>query len=64
MNKLTFGLLENAFDYMQSAAECVREGDARSLKRAIRDLAAAMELFLKARLHAEHWSLIFQIPGR
>ena len=56
---LRLGLLQNAFDYLLSAAEHAREGSARSYKYAVIHLATSIELLLKARLRHEHWSLLF-----
>ena len=53
-------LLENALDFLLSAAESVgRDEGPRSLKEAILHLANGIELLIKARLATEHWSLIF-----
>lgn len=53
-------LLDNALDFLLSAAEAVRRDEGpRSLKEAVLHLANGMELLIKARLAQEHWSLIF-----
>ena len=53
-------LLENALDFLLSAAEAVRRNEKqRSLKEAVLHLANGTELLIKARLAQEHWSLIF-----
>lgn len=53
-------LLDNAIDFLLSAAEAVRRDEgARSLKEAVLHLANGIELMMKARLAREHWSLIF-----
>lgn len=39
------------------------ESSARNLKYAVLHLAAGVEVFLKARLQYEHWSLVFAQPG-
>jgi hypothetical protein len=57
--QLSFNLLHNSLDYLLSAAEHAERQDARSLKYALLHFFAAVELALKARLHREHWSLIF-----
>lgn len=49
---------ENAFDFLETAA-CQLE---KSPKQSLINFAAAVELFLKARLMIEHWSLIFDKP--
>lgn len=54
-----FNLLENAFDYVLSAAEHVSEDSPRSWKYSILHLVAGIELLVKARLEQEHWSLLF-----
>ncbi|NTU49687.1 MAG: hypothetical protein HGA87_02115 [Desulfobulbaceae bacterium] len=51
-------LLENAFDFILSALECVSSG--RDLKYAVLHLSAGLELILKERLKREHWSLVFE----
>lgn len=61
---VSFTLVENALDFMLSAAEHSAKDDARSLKYAVLHVAAAAELLLKARLEREHWSLLFSDPGK
>lgn len=58
--QLEFGLLDNALDFLLSAAEtCRRDEGSRSLKDAVLHVANGVELLVKARLAREHWSLIF-----
>jgi len=52
-------LLDNALDYLLSAAEHARSDRPGNLKYALLHLAAGVELLLKARLEKEHWSLLF-----
>lgn len=53
-------LLNNALDFVLSAAEAVRRDEGhRSLKEAVLHLGNGVELLVKARLAREHWSLIF-----
>ena len=53
-------LVENALDFLLSAAEAVqRDNGPRSLKEAVLNLADGSDLLIKARLMREHWSLIF-----
>jgi ribosomal protein L37AE/L43A len=52
-------LLENALDYLLSAAKEAQKDDVKSLKYCVLHVAASVELALKARLYVEHWSLIF-----
>jgi len=54
-----FQLLENALDFVLSAAEHAKKNTPRDLKYAILHIAAGIELLLKARLEKEHWSLLF-----
>lgn len=54
-----FHLLDNALDYVLSAAEHASQGAPRDLKYAVLHLFAGVELLLKARLLEEHWSLLF-----
>ena len=57
---LQLSLLENALDFLLSAAEAVRRDEGpRSLKESVLHLANGTELLVKARLVREHWSLIF-----
>ena len=57
---LPTNLLDNALDFLLSAAESVRRDDGpRSLKDAVLHLANGIELLVKSRLTREHWSLIF-----
>ena len=58
--RIRLHLLENAFDYLLSAAEYASLKSPRSWKYAILHLVAGIELLLKARLQHEHWSLLFQ----
>ncbi len=58
--ELQFNLLENALDFLLSAAEAARSNeDHRSLKDAVLHLANGVEVLLKSRSAREHWSLIF-----
>lgn len=54
VNALWESLVQSAFDFFEQA---VRQHDS-DRKYAILHLAASVELFLKARLMAEHWTLI------
>ena len=57
---LQWSLLDNALDFLLSAAESVcRDEGPRSLKECAMHLANGVELLVKARLVREHWSLIF-----
>jgi ribosomal protein S27E len=60
-----FPPLENGLDYLASVVEHLSGGSPspRDLKYAVLHLQAATEVLLKARLAAEHWSLIFKEPG-
>lgn len=62
--QVRFDLVENAFDYLVEAALCVAKGEQRYFKYSLLHLAAAVELFLKARLAKEHWSLVFVDPEK
>ena len=58
--QLRIALLDNALDFLLSAAEAVhRDEGPRSLKEAVLHLANGVELVIKARIAQEHWSLIF-----
>lgn len=58
--QLRAALLDNALDFLLSAAEAVhRDEGPRSLKEAVLHLANGVELVIKARIAQEHWSLIF-----
>lgn len=57
--KFTLSLMENAHDFIVSAAEDARMNDKRSWKYSLLNLACGLELILKARLDREHWSLLF-----
>ncbi len=60
-NRLNYPLLDNALDFLLSAAEHAGQDKSnRSWKYAILHLVAGIELLLKARLELEHWSLVFQ----
>ena len=49
----------NAFDFLQHAVTKLEENPKYSLI----SFVSAVELFLKARLLLEHWSLVFENPG-
>ena len=49
-------VVENAFDFLEKALD---EFDQRNYKYSVINFCAAVELFLKARLILEHWSLIW-----
>ena len=55
----TLSLIENAFDFILSAADLATRDTPRDWKYAMLDLANGVELILKARLEREHWSLLF-----
>ena len=58
--ELQRNLLDNALDFLLSAAESVGKDEThRSLKDAVLHLGNGIELLVKARLAREHWSLIF-----
>lgn len=57
--RIQFGLVDNALDFVLSAAEHARRDSARDWKYALLHLVAGVELLLKARLGQEHWSLLF-----
>ncbi|MFF6888709.1 serine/arginine repetitive matrix protein 1 [Streptomyces sp. NPDC012421] len=61
--QLDFPPVRNGLDYLDSAVDYLDENDAavttRDLKYAVLHLQAAVEVLLKARLLAEHWTLVF-----
>lgn len=57
--RLSFNLVDNALDYLLSAAEHATSGSPRNCKYALLHLAAGVELLVKARVEKEHWSLLF-----
>ena len=58
--RLRIVLMDNALDFLLSAAESVcRDEGPRSLKEAVLHLANGVELVLKARIAQEDWTLIF-----
>ncbi|MFE5974314.1 hypothetical protein ACFQ64_19395 [Streptomyces sp. NPDC056460] len=63
-----FPPVANGLDYLVSVVEHLESGterpSARDLKYAALHLAAGAEVLLKARLQAEHWSLVFKDPGK
>ncbi|MFC8389889.1 serine/arginine repetitive matrix protein 1 [Streptomyces sp. NPDC057238] len=64
--QLDFPLVRNGLDYLASVVEHLDEDESmvtpRDVKYAILHLQAAVEVLLKARLMAEHWSLVFSNP--
>lgn len=58
--RIEFEPLQTGLDYLTSVVSHLRERSSpRDLKYAILHLAAAIEVLLKYRLAAEHWTLIF-----
>ena len=57
--RLTFGLISNAVDYLDSAADHALEDSSRAWKYALINVAAGVELLFKACLTQKHWSLVF-----
>lgn len=55
---LKFGLLDNALDDLESAAEAAKGSTQREWKRALTNLVSGIELLLKAKLYNEHWTLV------
>jgi len=53
-------LVENAFDFIERAMQQLDEDP----KYAVINFCAGIELFLKARLLCEHWSLVFVDPAK
>lgn len=56
---LELNLVENALDFVLSAARYARSTAVHDPKYAILHLSAGIELLVKARLGNEHWSLLF-----
>ncbi|MGW2749225.1 serine/arginine repetitive matrix protein 1 [Streptomyces sp. NPDC001450] len=58
--------MRNGLDYLTSVVEHLDENESmvtpRDVKYAVLHLQAAVEVLLKARLMAEHWSLVFSKP--
>ncbi|MET8771787.1 serine/arginine repetitive matrix protein 1 [Streptomyces sp. NPDC004658] len=58
--------MRNGLDYLTSVVEHLDENESmvttRDVKYAVLHLQAAVEVLLKARLMAEHWSLVFSRP--
>jgi hypothetical protein len=63
-DKLELSLSENAMDSLDHGLEHLGVGAQRDLKNAVLHVAHAAELFLKARLVAEHPTLIFEEPSK
>lgn len=59
MAKLQLDLVDNALDFIQSAAENAGMDEPRAWKYGLLHLVDGVELILKARLQGEHWSLLF-----
>lgn len=58
--ELKLTLIQNAEDFLLEAVEHAKASSARDWKYAILHLSSALELLLKALLHKEHWSLLFE----
>ncbi|MGW0206695.1 serine/arginine repetitive matrix protein 1 [Streptomyces sp. NPDC003233] len=67
MLELEFPPVRNGLDYLESVVEHLDENESdvtpRDVKYAVLHLQAAVEVLLKARLLAEHWTLVFTHPG-
>jgi hypothetical protein len=65
MLDLKMTLLENAFDFLDEAANHLLEADSspKSIKYAILHVSSAIELLVKQRLYDEKWELIFHNLG-
>ncbi|MET8751363.1 serine/arginine repetitive matrix protein 1 [Streptomyces sp. NPDC004667] len=65
--QLDFPPVRNGLDYLASVVEHLDETESevtpREVKYAVLHLQAAVELLFKARLLAEHWTLVFTNPG-
>ncbi|MFK4600485.1 serine/arginine repetitive matrix protein 1 [Streptomyces pristinaespiralis] len=65
--QLDFPPVRNGLDYLASVVEHLDETESgvtpRDVKYAVLHLQAAVELLFKARLLAEHWTLVFTHPG-
>ncbi|MFD7555171.1 serine/arginine repetitive matrix protein 1 [Streptomyces sp. NPDC059835] len=65
--QLDFPPVRNGLDYLASVVEHLDETESevtpRDVKYAVLHLQAAVEILFKARLLAEHWTLVFTNPG-
>lgn len=61
--QIDFPPVRNGLDYLVSVVSHLNENESevtpRDVKYAVLHLEAAVELLLKARLHSEHWTLVF-----
>lgn len=57
--RIAFSILDNALDYLRSAADFVGHDTPQGWKYALLHLVAGIELLIKTRLYLEHWSLLF-----
>jgi hypothetical protein len=63
--EIAFPPLVNGLDFLESVVEHLQgEPMDRDLKYAILHLVGGTEVLLKARLAQEHWSLVFEHPGK
>lgn len=62
MSSLELSLLENAYDFLESALDHLRRTDepTKRIKYAILHLSSSVELLLKYYLHEQDWKLIFE----
>ena len=58
-DKLSLSLIENSFDFLESAIKYAKGTENRDWKYALLNTASAIELMTKAILEHEHWSLLF-----
>jgi len=60
MGELRLSLIENARDFVLEAVKYTKAGTPRDWKYALLNLAAGLEIMMKALLDREHWTLVFQ----
>ncbi|MGC4982389.1 hypothetical protein ACLQ18_17380 [Streptomyces sp. DT193] len=65
---LSYPLIVNGLDYLDDVVGRLATApgvlpDVRALKYAVLHLQAATEVFLKARLQRDHWTLVFKNPA-
>lgn len=65
-DRIRFNLLENALDFLKSAVEYTRtrDEDERNIKYGLLHLCDGIELLIKCRLNAEHWTLVLENVDR
>lgn len=59
-SKLELSLVENSMDFIESSIKYAKDAEPKAWKHSLLNIAASLELLMKAILEEEHWSLLFE----